>query len=182
MITLTTDRLTIREAAPDDLPGLLPVYLSNPDLVMANEGSQGEPGHYDLDMFERDWWIASLTPGRHMLGVYLLATGAPIGLADYLEENPDDGLPWLGQLMIHRGEQRQGYGAEAFRALMAYFRAEYGWATVRAGVARQNVVALTFCERMGLRPIAPVRPDAPAMDGRDKATQRFVALAYALAG
>ena len=169
MIMLTTERLLLREVVADDLPALLPVYLSNPDQVMANEGSQGEPGYYDLAMFQRDWWLASLTPGRHLLGVYLLAPGAPIGLADYLEENPDDGYPWLGQLMIHHDEQRQGYGAEAFRALADYFRTEHAWPGVRVGLGRDNTGALAFCQRVGFRPIAP---------GASAPNERYTVLAY----
>jgi len=171
MITLTTERLVLREVVADDLPSLLPVYLSNPDQVMANEGSEGEPGHYDLEMLQRDWWIASLTPGRHMLGVYLLASGAPIGLADYLEENPDDGQPWLGQLMIHHDEQRQGYGAEAFHALADYFRAEHAWPSVRVGPTRDSMVAFAFCQRVGFRPATP---------DDSSPNERYTVLAYDL--
>ncbi|HUY79768.1 MAG TPA: GNAT family N-acetyltransferase [Ktedonobacterales bacterium] len=177
MITLTTNRLLMREVEANDLPALLPVYLSNPEQVMANEGSQGEPGHYELAIFQRDWWLASLTPGRHMLGVYLLGTGIPIGLADYLEDNPDDGQPWLGQLITHADHQRKGYGAEAFCGLAAYFRAEYEWPTVRAGLARQNATAQAFLLRLGFRIVTPASPPA---DAQEDAHRRFVTLEYDL--
>lgn len=177
MLTITTGRLIMREVVADDLPDLLPIYLSNPDQVMVNEGSQGEPGHYDLAMFQRDWWLASLTPGRHMLGVSLLATGTAIGLADYLEDNPDDGQPCLGQLMIHHDYQRQGYGAEAFRALAAYFRVEHGWPAMRAGLAHDNMTALAFCQRLGFRPITW---EAPSRAERESAGQRRIVLACEL--
>jgi hypothetical protein len=54
MVMFTTERLVLREVATDDLSGLLPVYHSNPDLVMANVRSQGEAGDYDLAMFQPD--------------------------------------------------------------------------------------------------------------------------------
>ena len=49
-------------------------------------------------MFQRDWQIAQMTPGRHMLGVYLKAMGEAVGLADFLEEDPEESRPWLGFL------------------------------------------------------------------------------------
>jgi hypothetical protein len=108
MIELESERLRIREIVPDDLPALLPVYLSNPQFVAWSEGSQGEAGYYDLAMLQRDWQVAQMMPGRVMLGIYLKATGEAVGQADYLAENPDDGLPWLGLLMIAGSHQRRG--------------------------------------------------------------------------
>jgi len=148
-IELDSALLVIREAAPDDLPLLLPVYLSNPEYVAQSEGSRGEVGYFDLEMFQRDWQIAQMTPGRHMLGVYLKMTSEAIGLADYLEEYPEDGQPWLGLLMIARAHQRQGLGTEAFACLAAYFKNHHGWSSLRVGVMKTNTAALAFWRRLG---------------------------------
>jgi RimJ/RimL family protein N-acetyltransferase len=150
-IELKSARLTIREVAPDDLPLLLPVYLSNPEYVAQSEGSQGEAGYFDLEMFQRDWRIAQMTPGRHMLGVYLKETSEAVGLADYVEENPEDGQPWLGFLMIARAHQRQGLGTEVFTCLVEYFRNYYGWPSLRVGVMKTNTGALAFWRRLGFQ-------------------------------
>ncbi|HEX6799923.1 MAG TPA: hypothetical protein VF116_19585, partial [Ktedonobacterales bacterium] len=99
MPEIETPRLRIRDAEAEDLPELLPVYLSNPDFVRVNEGSRGEAGYYNLEMFQRDWWINRMMPGGHVLGIYLKATGEAVGQANFLEENPEDGMPWLGLLM-----------------------------------------------------------------------------------
>lgn len=154
MVEMESKRLRIREAEPDDLPALLPVYLSNPEFVAMNEGSRGEQGYYDLAMFQRDWQVQRMLPGGHVLGIYLEQTGEPVGQANYLEENPDDGMPWLGLLMIARGSQRQGLGAEAFHRLAAYFRERYGWPVLRLGVLKQNGPALAFWERLDFRRVA----------------------------
>src|SRR5690348_11941870 len=92
---LQSPRLRLRPTTEADLPALLDVYRSNPTFVSHHEGARGESGYFDLAMLQRDWWIAQMMPGRHMLGIYLTESGAAVGIADYLEENPDDGMPWL---------------------------------------------------------------------------------------
>jgi RimJ/RimL family protein N-acetyltransferase len=153
-IELESARLVMHEVAPDDLPSLLPVYLSNPEYVAQSEGSRGEVGYFDLEMFQRDWQIAQMTPGRHMLGMYLKETNEAVGLADFLEENPEDSQPWLGFLMIARAHQRQGLGAEAFERLAAYFNDRYGWPSLRVGVMKTNTAALAFWRRLGFHEIS----------------------------
>jgi hypothetical protein len=69
-----------REATVDDLPALLPIYLSNPAFVEQNEGSEGEIGLYDLDRWQRDWQIMKMMPGNHRLGCYLKTDLTPVGV------------------------------------------------------------------------------------------------------
>jgi RimJ/RimL family protein N-acetyltransferase len=170
-VALESARLVIREVAADDLPLLLPVYLSNPEYVAQSEGSRGEAGHFDLEMFQRDWRIAQMTPGRHMLGIYLKETAEAVGLADYLEENPEDSQSWLGFLMIARAHQRQGLGTEAFERLAAYFKDHYGWSSLRVGVMTTNKGALAFWPRLGFQ-------EAPTADAA--ASKQQVTLQRAL--
>lgn len=151
MLTLASPRLVIREAQPDDLPGLLPVYLSNPAFVAMSEGSAGESGYFDLEMLQRDWHVQTQMLGAAMLGIYLKETGEAVGMAGYLAENPSDGYPWLGLLMIHADHQRQGLGSEAYAHLAAYFAGELGWTALRLGVLRDNAPARTFWDRLGFR-------------------------------
>lgn len=161
MIALESPRLVIREAQADDLPGLLPVYLSNPEFVAMSEGSAGESGRYDLAMLQRDWHVQTTVLGAAMLGIYLKGTNEPVGMAGYLAENPSDGYPWLGLLMIHADHQHQGLGTEAYRRLVEYFRADLGWTTLRLGVLRDNAPARAFWDRLGFRHVR----DATNSDG-----------------
>jgi RimJ/RimL family protein N-acetyltransferase len=149
MLTLESPCLTFREVTADDLPALLPVYLSNPDFVAMNEGSRGTSGYFDLEMFRRDWWVQRMMPGSHWLGIYLTSSGEAVGQANFLEENPDDGYPWLGLLMIAADHQGRGLGREAFERLAEHSRVEYGWAALRLGVRPANVAALGFWEHLG---------------------------------
>jgi RimJ/RimL family protein N-acetyltransferase len=146
---LESPRLVMREVEADDLPALLPVYLSNPAFVAMNEGSRGQSGYFDLEMFRRDWWVQRMMPGSHWLGLYLKPTAAPVGQANFLEENPEDSYPWLGLLMIDASHQRQGLGGEAFACLANHFRTAYGWASLRLGVLPENAPALAFWQHLG---------------------------------
>jgi RimJ/RimL family protein N-acetyltransferase len=162
MLTLESQRLQLRATVADDLPALLPIYLSNPEYVSAHEGSRGEAGYYDLQMFQRDWHLATMMPGRHSLSLYLRATSEPVGIADYLEENPSDGMPWLGLLMIAGPHQRRGLGTEAFDRLAAHFRDELHWPTLRLGVRADNQPALAFWRRLGCRDVERAPNGAPS--------------------
>jgi RimJ/RimL family protein N-acetyltransferase len=154
MLTLESARLAFREVEADDLPELLPVYLSNPAFVAMNEGSRGESGYFDLEMFQRDWWVQRMMPGSHWLGIYLTATGEAVGQANCLEENPSDSYPWFGLLMITASQQRRGLGSEAFACLAAHFRADYGWSALRLGVRPENTPALAFWRHLGFQVVA----------------------------
>lgn len=154
MIELESERLHIREITADDLPNLLAVYMSNPEVVRRMEGSEGEVGKYDLERWQRDWYVAQLIPGRHQLGCYLKENGEAVGFIDYLEEN-DDGKPWLGQLMIHKAHQRQALATEAFQCLVEHFRRDYGWPLLRAWVLEMNGPGVAF---LGPRHFYPQNP------------------------
>jgi GNAT superfamily N-acetyltransferase len=71
-----------------------------------------------------------------------------IGVIDYLDENPKDGFPWLGLLMIHRDQQGKGYAKLAY----AKYEGELihtGKSAVRLGVLKGNVKAKQFWESVG---------------------------------
>jgi len=53
-----TGGLRFAEVGEGDLPDLLEISLSHPDFLALTEGSAGEHGHYDLEMLQRDWWLA----------------------------------------------------------------------------------------------------------------------------
>ena len=154
MIELESERLLLREMTEEALPLVLPVYLSNPDFLQQQEGSEGEAGRYDLERWQRDWYIAQIMPGNHWLGCYLKAQDEAVGFIGYLEEHEDDGKPWLGALTIHKAHQRQGLGTEAFHRLTGYFRQEYRWRVLRAGVLEQNAAGLAFARSLGFQQVA----------------------------
>lgn len=154
MIELESERLQIREITADDLEAILPVHLSNSDFLEFMEGSEGNAGRYDLDRWQRDWYIAQLMPGRHMLGCYLKSENVAVGFSEYMEEvEEDNGQPWIGVLSISKAYQRQGLGSEALYCLLEHFRRNYGWSHIHGGVLAQIKPALAFAEHVGFQPI-----------------------------
>jgi RimJ/RimL family protein N-acetyltransferase len=143
-----TDRLVIRELDGADLEALLPVYTSNPEYLALTEGSAGDPGRYDLGMLERDYAIATTTPGRRMAGVYLKPGLEPVGVVDWLVENPSDGKPWIGLVIVHAERQRQGIGHEALAAVVDRIR-ERRLNEVRLAVAERNDAGLALAHSAG---------------------------------
>lgn len=157
-------RLTFRDAEIEDLTALLAIYQSNPEFVHQNEGSAGEPGHYDMKMLQRDWWVLRMMPGSHVLAITLKETGELIGRADFLEEH-EDGYPWLGALVLDAAYQQQGLGREAFERLADYFRTTYGWPRLRLGVRKANTGAQRFWRGLGFEPADPTAIDDPRREG-----------------
>lgn len=154
MIELVSERLLIREITADDLEQILPVHLSNPDFLKLVEGSEGDAGRYDLERWQRDWYIAQLMPGRHMLGCYLKDKRVAVGFSEYMEEvEEENGQPWIGVLSISKSYQRQGLGSEALYCLLEHFHRDYGWSHIHAGVLEQNKPALAFAQHVGFQPI-----------------------------
>ena len=137
-------RLRFADVGEGDLPDLLAISLSNPEFLDLTEGSSGEHGHYDLEMLERDWHLGTLDPGRHQL-LGRLADGTAAARLDLLDENPRDGYPWIGLLMVHADHVGKGLGREG--AAVAVER--LGGPPVRLGVLIGNAPALAFWERVG---------------------------------
>jgi RimJ/RimL family protein N-acetyltransferase len=150
-VTLRTHRLTIAQAGPDDVDGLLAVALSNPAFLATHEGSGGEPGAFDRSMLERDLAVADLDPQRHSL-VLRRDDGEVVGWADVLDEHPRDGVPWIGLLEVRADVQRQGLGREAAKAVARWY-GERGATAVRAGVDDGNEAAAAFWRSLGYRPV-----------------------------
>lgn len=151
MLEFTTTQLQIHKTEAEELPMLLPIYTSNPEFVRQNEGSEGEIGRYDLARWQRDWYVMQMLSGSHQLGCYLRRDGTPVGIIHFLEENEDDGKPWLGTLVIHKDYQRRGLGTEAFRCMVAYFRLNTNWTILRTAVKAQNQVGFAFLTSVGFQ-------------------------------
>lgn len=151
MLKFETQRLVITVAAEEDVDGLLDVALSNPEFTAAHEGSDGEAGHFDRAMLERDLLVAWMDPARHPLVLRDKSNPSrAIGWAEVLDEHPRDHVPWIGLLEVHGQEQRKGYGREAVGALVEWARAD-GAPALRLGVDEANAMGLAFWQSMGFR-------------------------------
>ncbi len=144
-----TRRLVVAPLAADELPDALSAYASRPEHLALVEGSAAEPGRYDLAMLERDWAIAQATPGRVFAGIRLRASGELVGVLDWLDPNPADGLPWVGLVLVAAAHGRRGYAREAVEGLLAHT----GWTAVREGVIAGNEAGLALARALGFRPL-----------------------------
>jgi RimJ/RimL family protein N-acetyltransferase len=147
-----TARMTAAEITEEDLAEVLDVYLSNPAYLNLTEGSGGIPGTYNRGMLERDLAMSALTPGRHMAVLRLRDGGTCVGVLDWMDENPNDGAPWLGLVMIDAGHQRLGLGREAIAGLADYGRAA-GWKRLREGVIDGNEAGMALAVAAGMHEI-----------------------------
>jgi RimJ/RimL family protein N-acetyltransferase len=147
-----TARLVAAEVTEEDVPELLEVYLSNPAYLELTEGSGGAPGAYDRGMLERDLAMSDLTPGRHTVALRLRDGGECVGVLDWMDENPKDGSPWIGLIMIHARRQRQGLAAEAIAGLAEHGR-RAGWTRLREGVIEGNEAGMALAVAAGMREV-----------------------------
>ncbi|WP_165867391.1 GNAT family N-acetyltransferase [Paenibacillus pinisoli] len=83
---------------------------------------------------------------------YFITDGSKrIGVIDFLRNNPNDGCPWLGLLMIHGDYHAAGYGRKAYASFEEQF-VMHQYPKLRIGVLRSNVKALAFWTSLGFRP------------------------------
>jgi len=157
-VDLVTQRLTVEPLGAEQLPEALDVYLSRPEYVRLVEGSAGEPGHFDLGMLERDWAIARITPGRVLAAIRMQETGELVGLLDWIDANPTDGVPWIGLVLVAPSHERRGYAREVVAGLIE----QRNWLRVRAGVSADNVPGLALARTLGFERYAEVQGPSPA--------------------
>jgi RimJ/RimL family protein N-acetyltransferase len=86
-------------------------------------------------------------------GVSLNPSGEPVGVLDWIEENPSDGKPWVGLVMIRADRQRRGLASEALDGLADRLRAS-GARSVRAGVLARNPAGRALLQRLGVESVS----------------------------
>ena len=167
MTVFETPRLTAAEVTEDDIAELLEVHLSNQAYLDLTEGSGGIAGAYDRGMLERDLMMSAMTPGRHTCVLRLRAGGACVGVLDWMDENPNDGAPWVGLVMVHAAHQRSGLAAESLHGLAEHGR-EQGWTRLREGVIEGNDAGMALAHAVGMREVER-KPHRIAAGERDLA-------------
>ena len=152
MTAFETPRLTAAEVTDDDIAALLGVHLSNQAYLDLTEGSGGAAGSYDRGMLERGLTVSAMTPGRRTCTLRLCEGATCVGLLDWMDENPNDGSPWIGLVMIHADHQRRGLAAEAIAGLAEHGRAA-GWPRLREGVIDGNDAGMALALALGMREV-----------------------------
>ena len=83
-----------------------------------------------------------------MLALREPETGAPIGVIEYLDNNPMDGHPWIGLILVSAARQREGFASEATRAVCEHVN--LNWASpMRLAVIEDNHAGLGLAISLG---------------------------------
>jgi ribosomal protein S18 acetylase RimI-like enzyme len=149
MITLT--RATLTGAELDSLD----------EICRSQSAYWRASGDQDPEAMTRASIEAMLRDGAEAEGCETVvardSAGRVIGFAELLLRHPEDGHPWIGLLLVDRGQGRQGHGRAIATAVEARFRAE-GATAVRLGVLAANTEAQPFWRALGYQQI-DLRPD-----------------------
>jgi RimJ/RimL family protein N-acetyltransferase len=163
-VTLTTERLELREAGSGDLGGMHQVFERTPSLDELRPDIAASGG-YDLASVRHYWESARLDPARHVLVLADVRTGDTVGIVDFVTESPTDGLAWIGLVLIAGDRQRRGLGTEALSAVLAHLAAE-GRSVVRMAVLEGSHGGIAFARSVGFTTVGEVPtlgPGPPAL-------------------
>lgn len=141
-LSLTGERLVLRETIRDELPQLLNIYNSNQGYNQLRNGF----GIVTLAELETEYDSTMGIPSGYWLTVY--AGEQIVGIMHLIVTNPADQKSWISLLLIHADFQRKGYGKEAVQ-LAEGFCASAGSLHVHHGVIAQNEPALLFWGKLG---------------------------------
>ncbi len=164
-LRLETDRCRLRPVGAGDLDDVYRVFASNPSFLTLREDIAAAPGGYDPVAVRQYWELADLDPDRHLLLAADRETGTTVGLVDFVDRSPADGLPWIGLVMVHRSHQRRGIGSEIVRAMMAHL-ASMGNPGVRMAVIEGNQPGLGFARSVGFQGYGGAEASTPGASRR----------------
>jgi RimJ/RimL family protein N-acetyltransferase len=156
-------RLEMRTLGARDYPAVVEVYRQMPRFVVELNGRAAES--IGLEMVQEDAAQAALH-GAQFVGLFLRASGAMIGVADFVPGGYK-GQPsqaWIALLMITEPYQRQGYGSQAYRLIEQAIWADPVVQTIGLGVLVNNGPALGFWQAMGYQRVGSTVADT---DGRE---------------
>jgi RimJ/RimL family protein N-acetyltransferase len=128
--------LEFQPVTSERLEVLKEIVNSNKEYNLLSEGHAVLSDAEILEIYESSKRLGAVT-------CFVNCDGCPVGVIDYLIENPSDKMPWLGFLMIHSQHQRKGYAIEALKKYECLMRNE-GLKKVRLGVIKGNHRALNF--------------------------------------
>jgi len=105
---------------------------------------------------DHDLRAAAETPGRTLLGIVRpveeatdAARGELVGMIDFRLHWPEEGIVYLGLVMVAEPYQRQGIGREAWGLLRPWLAQQGQMQTVRAAIEQFNPTALQFFASLG---------------------------------
>ena len=147
-LRLETERFELHDITPEDLEDLCGVFESNADFLALRDNLAAPSGGYDPASVRQYCEGAMLDALRHVLVVTDKESTTTVGLVDFVDESPADGVPWIGLVIIHQSYQRAGAGTSVVQTIAVHL-ASLGHSVVRMAVMEANDVGLRFVRRMG---------------------------------
>ncbi|WP_411503366.1 GNAT family N-acetyltransferase [Brevibacillus centrosporus] len=147
-LSLTGERLVLRETIRDELPQLLNIYNSNPGYNQLRNGF----GIVTLAELETEYDSTMGIPSGYWLTVY--AGEQIVGIMHLIVTNPADQKSWISLLLIHANFQRKGYGREAVQLAEGLCASE-GSLHVHHGVYRSKRAGPAVLGQARLRTVSP---------------------------
>jgi len=162
-MTITTDRLLLREFVEEDRHALL-CYQNDPRYLRFYDGDH----RTEEDAREMVGWFLGYqreSPrGRFQLAITLRSDGTLIGNCGVRTVDPVAGEAEMG-CELDPEQWGRGYAREAIAAMLRFGFGELGLRTIRTSSIPENVAAARLVERFGFRR-TEVRPGDVEMKGR----------------
>ena len=145
MISLETDRLTIRNFSPDDWQELQELAIE----YRASKWAQYEDPWptSDEEVKGMATWFAG---GDGYLAACLKSTGKLIGLVVINRREEQEGRLYNLGYVFHPGHHGQGYATEACRAAMGYLFGPLAADGILTGTHPDNEASVKLLKRLGL--------------------------------
>lgn len=139
-----SSRLVYSPVVESDFAELLHVYNSNPDYMEYTYGQRT----VTIEIVEQDLADNLAFAGSYNYCLRETSSHSLIGIAQFILNNPRDGHPWLGLIMIDSRSQGKGYAREFLDCLIAWYR-ENGYTSLHLAVLEKNQAVVPFYEAYG---------------------------------
>ncbi|MED4754364.1 GNAT family N-acetyltransferase [Brevibacillus choshinensis] len=144
-----SSRLVYSPVLESDFSELLHVYNSNPDFMEYSYGQR----FVTVEIVEQDHAdnMAFAFANSYSYCLREASSHSLIGIAQFILNNPRDGHPWLGLIMIDSRAQGKGYAKEFLDGLIDWYR-ENGYTSLHLAVLEKNQAVVPFYETYGFVP------------------------------
>lgn len=165
---MQTGDITLAQLGPADVPALQALLERCADLSLLVEGEPPSPQAAELALND-------LPPGKELADKFLFGVFREhvlIGVLDAVRDYPEEGIWWIGLLLLDPGQRSHGAGKLALDLFEDWARAQ-GARLLRLGVVEENRRGYRFWQRMGF---ALIEKRAPRRFGQKDQAVRVMQL------
>jgi [ribosomal protein S5]-alanine N-acetyltransferase len=174
LVTLTTERLILREFKPDDWPAVF-AYASDPEVVRFMRWGPSSPEEVQSFLAQVVEWQQAAPRTNYCLAAVLTDSQRLIGGVGIHIVPSDEAQSYVGYC-FHRDEWGKSLATESCRALLRFGFQELNLHRIIASCDSQNIASARVLEKSGMHREAHFRQDLQ-IKGRWRDTLLFAALA-----